>query len=180
MGGAALASGAVDCGRQAGGVRRRPMRNQLLSLAVVALVAAGCQEKAAAAAAVPPKAPAPVAAASPASRHETEAYVVSVSAKANGAVVSIAAKAPLHINPEYPTAFRPEGGTVKFDGDKVALVAEVKKACAAKADDTCETSSPLKYAGEVGSEVSGTLQFSVCEPEKCLIEKVKLVAKVEP
>lgn len=153
----------------------RAQRNRLALAAV--LVMSGCQEKTAAPVAAAAAAVAPTSAAAGA-RQETNEYVVSISAKANGGVVSIAAKPPLHINPEYPTAFRPEGGSVKFEGDKVALVADVKKPCAAKAEDTCETSAPLKYEGAVGSEVAGTLQFSVCEPDKCLIEKVKLAVKV--
>ncbi len=56
---------------------------------------------------------------------------------------------------------------------------EQKKPCAAKAEDTCESTSALAYSnGAPGQRVAGTVQFSVCEPEKCLIEKVKVASAI--
>ena len=155
--------------------------SRLSCLALFTLLGAGCQQKPAAASAPVPAAAPPLAAkAAAGAREETSEFVVSLSAKAAGGTVFIAAKPPLHINPEYPTAFKPEGAGVKFEGEKVALAPDTKKPCEGKAEDTCETTSLLKYQGAVGDAVAGTLQFSVCMPDKCLIEKVKLATAVEP
>jgi hypothetical protein len=111
---------------------------------------------------------------------ETETYVVALSARAEQGVLTLTARPPLHLNPDYPAAFRPDpGGGVKFDAERVPLVQETKIPCAAKAEDTCEATTTLKYAGGAsGTTVSGTVQFSVCEPEKCLIEKVKVASAI--
>jgi hypothetical protein len=111
-------------------------------------------------------------------RVEAPEYVVELTARANGGSLQITAKPPLHVNAEYPIAFKPEPGGAKFAGDKVPLTADVKKPCADKAEDTCVASLPLPYEGGAGAVVAGTLLFSVCEPEKCLIEKVRLAATV--
>jgi hypothetical protein len=129
----------------------------------------------------PVKQAAPVVAAAPkgdSARVEAPEYVVELNAKVNGGTLVITAKPPLHVNPEYPAAFKPEPGGAKFAGEKIALAPNVKKPCAAKAEDTCETSSPLAYEGASGTQVAGIVQFSVCEPEKCLIEKARVVATV--
>jgi hypothetical protein len=144
----------------------------LVLLAVAPLV--GCKEGAAPAA--PPKA---VPTTADRARVETEQYVVALSAGASEGTVTITAKAPLHINPDYPTAFRPDPGAVTFDTPKVPLAQETKKPCAQKAEDTCESSSSIKYASaSAGAKVSGTVLFSVCQPEKCLIEKAQVTAAI--
>jgi len=167
-------------------------------LALVATLAAslllgGCKEKekAEAAAAQPAPASSPVpkaapseaaaneAAANGSARVETPEYVVALAAGSTEGTVTITAKPPLHLNADYPTAFKPDPGTVKFDAAKVPLGQETKKPCAAKADDFCESSSALKYAeASSGAKVSGTVLFSVCEPERCLIEKAQVAAAV--
>jgi hypothetical protein len=158
-------------------------------LAVVASLAAslllgGCKEKAEAAPAQPTPAPAPKAAVRPAApsdsaRVETSEYVVALAAGASEGTVTITAKPPLHLNADYPTAFKPDPGTVAFDGAKVPLGQETKKPCASKGEDVCESSSSLKYTGATsGAKVSGTVLFSVCEPERCLIEKAQVAAAV--
>lgn len=137
---------------------------------VAALLLAACTEK---------SAPAAVAASTGVpSKVETAEYTVAlVDAKASGGAVVITAKAPLHVNPDYPTAFKPDPGEPKFEGERVTLTADVKKPCE-KADETCEVHAPLAWTAAAGQQVSGTVLFSVCQPEKCLIEKVRVGAKL--
>ncbi len=142
------------------------MRARLVVLAALALFA-GCDEK---------KSAAPPPAGSPTGKVETPEYVVALSdAQASGGAITITARPPLHINPDYPTAFKPDPGAVKFEGERVALAAETKKPCE-KGEDTCEVRARLPWTGAAGQQVSGTVLFSVCEPEKCLIEKVRVAA----
>ena len=152
-------------------------RKQLGLVAVTLVVAlGGCKEPPAATPAPPPQA---AQAPAPGARAETKEYVVALAARGGDGTVTITAKPPLHINPEYPTAFRPDPGPVTFDGPKVSLAQESKKPCAEKAEDTCESSSSIKYAGaSPGARVSGTVLFSVCEAERCLIEKAQVAAAV--
>jgi hypothetical protein len=137
-----------------------------VTLAAVLMLLLACTEK---------TAPAAAAGGVPA-KVETAEYVVSlVDAKATGGAVIITAKPPLHVNPDYPTAFKPDPGGAKFEGERVALTADTRKPCE-KADETCELHAPLAWSASAGQLVSGTLLFSVCEPQKCLIEKVRLGA----
>jgi hypothetical protein len=134
-------------------------------LVLLALLGAACADK-------KPPAAAPAPAAS--GKVETPEYVVALSdAQLRGGAITITAKSPLHINPDYPTAFKPDPGEVKFEGERVALAAQTKKPCA-QGDDTCEVRATLPWTGAAGQQVSGTVLFSVCEPEKCLIEKVRV------
>lgn len=112
-------------------------------------------------------------------RIDTKEYTVSLNARANGGEIIITAKPPLHLNSEYPAAFRPEAGGAKFSSEKISLTPDLRKPCAATPEDTCEASAPLVWEGGSGSQVAGTVQFSVCEPDKCLIEKARLAATVQ-
>jgi hypothetical protein len=150
----------------------------LLPLVMVALGQAGC-DKSPAAPTAAAATPAARASGAPAARVETDAYAVTLMTAPSAGTLTITARPPLHINPDYPAAFRPDPGGVTFEGERVALGQELKKPCAAKAEDTCEATSTLRYTGGAsGTSVSGTVQFSVCEPEKCLIEKVKVASAI--
>jgi hypothetical protein len=110
---------------------------------------------------------------------ETDTYAGARAATAAGGTLTLTARPPLHINPDYPAAFKPDPGPVGFGSARVSLGQEQKKPCAAKAEDTCESVSTLTYTGgAAGASVSGTVQFSVCEPEKCLIEKVRVASAI--
>lgn len=146
-------------------------RWSLLVCCVLGLLA-GCTKEASPSS-TPTSKPA-AAAAEGAPRVETAEYAVALTARANGGRITITAKPPLHVNPDYPASFKPEPGGPKFGADKLMLTQEDKKPCAAKAEDTCEATAPLTWEGTAGVRVAGTLQFSVCEPDKCLIEKVQL------
>lgn len=70
-----------------------------------------------------------------------------------------------HVNDEYPVSFTPETGA------RLALKdALTKTACADDATAHCAAAMTVP-------NVAGTLAFSVCSKENCLIEKVQLAAK---
>lgn len=162
--------------------------SQALTLALLLTFGLGACKQRTEASAAPPQASATKPSGAPAhppapsantARVETDEYVVALSAGPTEGSITITAKAPLHVNPEYPTAFRPEPGPVTFESAKVPLTQESKRPCADKAEDTCESTSSLRYTGATpGATVSGTVLFSVCEAERCLIEKAKVTAAV--
>jgi hypothetical protein len=150
----------------------------LLTLLTAAVAASACEKKADAPAIKPAASPAAAAGPAP-SRVETETYAVAFSAAAAGGTITLTARPPLHINADYPAAFKPDPGPVAFAGERVPLGQEQKTPCAAKAEDTCQSTSTVAYTGgAAGAQVSGTVLFSVCEPEKCLIEKVRVASAI--
>ncbi len=97
------------------------------------------------------------------------------------ALITVTAAPGLHVNPEYPVAFKPEGSeAVKFGDERVRLTAGTKTPCADKAEDACRVEFPLPLTPEKAgaAKVAGVLAFSVCSPEKCLIEKVPLTLAI--
>ncbi|MFZ5443258.1 MAG: hypothetical protein ACOZQL_24840 [Myxococcota bacterium] len=153
------------------------MRHVLLAALSVLLVSA-CTKEAAKPAEKPATEPTKAAAAP----LDTEQYAVAVSPKGaltagqEGAVaITVTAKSGFHVNPEYPVAFKPEGfEALKFADEKVRLTAAQKTPCADKAEDTCVAEFPVGFTCEKAgaAKFAGTLQFSVCSADKCLIEKV--------
>jgi hypothetical protein len=136
------------------------------------------------ASAAPPEAPAGAQAAS--DTYEV-ALVPPAAAKPGAAAtarVVVKAKGPYHVNREYPMAFRPDAAasTVAFDGAKVALnqAGAEKTACKDHPGEACAVSSPLPFTAKAAGDatLAGTVAFSVCNPERCLIEKVPLKATV--
>jgi hypothetical protein len=145
----------------------------------------------------PPPAPKPAEPARPAAEVkpaplESETYALAIApdgawkAGVEGrAKVTVTAKPPLHVNPEYPVAFKPDGAeAVKFAGDRVPLAAAARTPCPDKAEDTCAAEFLLAVTpGQAGAaKVAGVLSFSVCSADRCLIEKVPmtLAVTVEP
>ena len=148
-----------------------------------------------AALAFPPTAPAPAPTGSPAPagnpgpRAEGEAYEVALEAPAAAAVgrvtvarVVVTARGPYHVNRDYPMAFRPDASTrPAFAADRVPLGAgAARTACKDFPGEDCSVSAPLEFTAAPGGEtrLSGTVAFSVCNPDRCLIEKVPLSATV--
>ena len=144
-------------------------------------------------------APAPVAAPPPASspspgppagsRAEGEAFLVELEPPATArageaatARVVVTARGPYHVNRDYPMAFRPDAAsTARFAGERVALgEGAVRTACRDFPGEDCTVSAPLAFTASSSGEtrLSGTVAFSVCNPDRCLIEKVPLSAPV--
>jgi hypothetical protein len=98
--------------------------------------------------------------------------------------VRIAARAGMHVNEEYPTSFRPAAdATAGLAGDRVPLDQVIERVpCTGDAASACEVILALPIVPPVSGDlrVSGTLAFSVCSAERCLIEKVTLAASSGP
>lgn len=105
-----------------------------------------------------------------------------VAGKESSALVLVKAGPGLHVNPEYPVAFKPEGSeAVKFAQERVPLTPGTKTPCAEKAEDACAVEFALPLTPEKAglAKVAGVLAFSVCSAEKCLIEKVPLTLAIK-
>ena len=125
----------------------------------------------------------------PGPRAEGEAFQVALEAPAAAAPgqgaaarVVITARGPYHVNRDYPMAFRPDASSRSaFAADRMALGAgAVRTACKDFPGEDCSVSLPLEFTAAAGGEtrLSGTVAFSVCNPDRCLIEKVPLSATV--
>jgi hypothetical protein len=139
-----------------------------------------------------PAKPAPVPAppAAPGgSRAEGENYEIALeppgavrAGEAATARVVVKSRGPYHVNREYPMAFRPDAGaTARFDGDTVSLREGAEGTpCRDFPGESCTVSAPLRFTAAASGEtrLAGTVAFSVCNPERCLIEKVALSAAV--
>jgi hypothetical protein len=124
-----------------------------------------------------------------ASRAEGEAFHValvppaSVKPGAAGtARVVVTARGPYHVNRDYPTSFRVEkGSTAVFPGEKVPLgEGAARTPCKDFPGETCSLSAPLPFRAAASGEtrIAGVVAFSVCNPDRCLIEKVPVAAVV--
>lgn len=92
-------------------------------------------------------------------------------------------RAGFHVNLDYPTAFIPSpGSTVTFSEARVPLGPKTRTPCPGRAQESCAVTLELPYAAPEKGEVrlAGTLAFSVCSEERCLIQKVPLLASVAP
>lgn len=97
--------------------------------------------------------------------------------------VRLVARDGFHINEEYPLNFRPATSAMvdftkpRFDKED-GLVLEP---CAAEGKDACSARLPVTFTAKASGTltVAGTLNFSVCNPEKCLIEQVALAVPVD-
>ena len=98
--------------------------------------------------------------------------------------VAISARPGFKVNEEYPHHFKPEGGAaaLKFEGQRIPLGTKDAKTqpCEKNAKEACTLHAPLPFtATEAGAhKLSGTLSFSVCNENKCLIEKIPLALQV--
>ena len=96
--------------------------------------------------------------------------------------VVIAATGAFHVNKDYPLAFRPEPGSVAaFGAGRIPLGERAERTpCAAHPEEDCRVAAPLLFtlAARGEATLAGTVAFSVCNPEICLIEKVPLTMAV--
>ena len=107
-----------------------------------------------------------------------------VTVGATGAITAnIEAKDGYHINAEYPMNFAPEGSSegVAFKDARIPLKDSLEKtACSENPEDACaaKASIPFDATADGKQSVAGTLAFSVCNPERCIIEKAKVSVDV--
>ncbi|MBL8955340.1 MAG: hypothetical protein JNK82_31490 [Myxococcaceae bacterium] len=112
--------------------------------ALLLLAAAGCKKEAAPTAL--PGAP----------------YTLAASRDGEQQRVTVKTASGYHVNDEYPVSFQPEGG------ERLQLKDVVTKTA-------CESGGGFSCTAVVAfPNVAGTLAFSVCSEEKCLIEKVAI------
>ncbi len=89
-------------------------------------------------------------------------YALATARDGDGLRVDVKTSSGYHVNDDYPVSFQPE------DGGRVQLKEQVTKtACASDAKLHCAAAVPVPNQ-------SGTLAFSVCSEDKCLIEKVAI------
>lgn len=107
-----------------------------------------------------------------------------VSAGAKAALLArVEARNGFHINPDYPVAFRPEqiAEGIKFDRERYQLQNSAERiACSKGSEHVCELRGrvPFTAASPGDHRVTGILAFSVCNAEKCLIEKAPIDVRV--
>lgn len=144
---------------------------------LAALAASACMKKEEPAATAKPSA----------SREERPEYVVELlpgEATAAGAeghvVVHVSGKGHYHVNADYPLAFTPEPvDGLRFKDKRIALSAAAEKTPCPQSDkDVCEVRAKVPFTADKAATLSGLLAFSICEPERCLIEKVRLAVAV--
>lgn len=155
---------------------------------LAALAASACtKDKPAEAPAPAVTAPAAAKDAAGTSREEKPEYVVELlapEAAAAGAEVTatvhVVAGEGFHVNAEYPMAFTPdEVDGLRFKDKKIPLAdAAEKTPCKDEAKDACEARAKVPFTADKAAKLSGLVAFSICQPEKCLIEKVKLAVDV--
>ncbi len=157
------------------------------------MIAAGWIAVALLAAAGPGAAPGPAPATTPketpGSRAQGEAFAVELvvpGAAGPGAAataqVVLAARGPYHVNRDYPVSFRPDAtSTARFPGPRIPLgEGAVTTPCTGFPGEACSISWPLRFTAAPSGEtrIAGVVSFSVCNPDRCLIEKVTLAAAV--
>jgi hypothetical protein len=163
-------------------VRIRKASALAAALATAALAA--CQRQAAPPPAAPTTTPPPAAAAA-ASAGEARPFEVALlppegarAGQAATARVVVKATGTFHVNRDYPMAFRPEPGSAgAFGADRIPLGDGAERTpCAAHPEEACAVSAPLRFTlREPGqASLAGTVAFSVCNADLCLIEKAPL------
>ena len=93
----------------------------------------------------------------------------------------LTARAGFHVNTDYPMSFRTSAdSTISFASAHVALHPSSTKPCGGHAKEVCSATMELPASEPFKGErrLSGTFAFSVCSAERCLIEKVPLLAVV--
>ena len=108
----------------------------------------------------------------------TDNYSVSISApspvragETAAASVVLHAKSPFHCNPKYPYKLALDAGSVSFPSNPVRGMNVSEK--------TATMSVPFTPSSAGRATVSGTLSFSVCTEDKCMIEKSKVAVSVD-
>jgi hypothetical protein len=165
-------------------VKEAPVGRSAFLAALSGLAALACTPSpgAPAPAATPKKPPLPAVAGPQASAEGWRVSMVGPAPVTPGASatarVVVTALPPYHVNRDYPMSFRRDASsTASLGGDRVALGDGADRTpCADHPEETCTVSSPLPFTAPQSGEarLAGTVAFSVCNPDRCLIEKVPL------
>jgi hypothetical protein len=96
--------------------------------------------------------------------------------------VAVAARGGFHVNAEYPTSFTvaPAAPGVRYPRARLDGSSVDRLACEKVPAETCGLKLVVPYFVEKPGayNVGGTVRFSVCDEERCLIEKVELSRRV--
>jgi len=94
--------------------------------------------------------------------------------------VVVTARGPYHVNRDYPMSFRPDvASTAAFGASRIPLgEGALRVPCKDHPEETCSIAAPLPFTAPAGGEarLAGTVSFSVCNPDRCIIEKVQVSA----
>lgn len=165
------------------------MLRTLVTLALLVLSLSACQKQDGPPAAAPKAEAKPPAAPGP--RAEAAEWEVSLSAPGavdagtEGALqVRVVARPGYKVNKDYPLAFKPDAppAGLSFPAPRIELLEKAALSpCAKDPSDSCEAQAqvPFTAASPGKHRAAGVLSFSVCNPEKCLVEKASLVAEVD-
>jgi hypothetical protein len=98
------------------------------------------------------------------------------------ATVRLQARAGYHVNGEYPTSFQPDPAAAGTLGSKKLMLTErvATTACPSEPGQACDVTFALPFTLPAAGDavLAGTLSFSVCTADRCLIEKARLSAPV--
>ncbi|MBX7100040.1 MAG: hypothetical protein K1X89_20165 [Myxococcaceae bacterium] len=130
------------------------------------------------------RSPSPAPEAAPGPSAEAPTYRVALEPGPGPGALSLrlTARPPFHVNGEFPLSFTPDGAsTVRFDGARVALTPAERTPCDGSAADACAVRAGLPFTAPAPgpARVSGTVSFSVCNPEHCLLHKQALAQTVD-
>jgi hypothetical protein len=160
------------------------MRKALYALAALAVACSRGSPPPPAPTAAATAAPAPAGGPTPGSTAEGQFWQVALEPPPSfragapaAARVRIAARGGYHVNLDYPAAFVPApGSSADFGAARIPLEPGERTACAEHPSDTCAVAASLPLTPRPGPElrIAGTLAFSVCSAERCLIEKAPL------
>jgi hypothetical protein len=99
------------------------------------------------------------------------------------AVITLTARDGFHVNEEYPLSFRPAAvPELGLDKERYGKVdGLVLEPCEAGGKDACTAKLPVAFTPTASGTLTlaGTLAFSVCNPEKCLIEQAELGVPID-
>jgi hypothetical protein len=97
-------------------------------------------------------------------------------------VVTVAARGGFHVNADYPTSFTvaPAAPGVRYPRARLDGTRVGRLACEEVPEEACGLTLVVPYFVEKPGAytVGGTVRFSVCDEERCLIEKVELSRRV--
>jgi hypothetical protein len=153
-------------------------------LAALFVVSGGCKSEvsANASSAVTPEASSPaqtVTASTPQPKFDESAFRLESSAPNSVKVgesfpvrLVLSAKAPFHVNAEYPHRFK-VASVLGGKADSEVVTRDPAKV----SPSTLELMVPVTASGAGKGEIVGELSFSLCTEDKCLMEKRKLKAE---
>ena len=94
--------------------------------------------------------------------------------------VQVAARGGFHVNADYPSSFVVAAGEVTYPRARIDGTSVTRVPCEGKTGEACGLKLVVPYyvAKPGNYTVGGTIRFSVCDDDRCLIEKVDLARSV--